>query len=107
MKARVAFREAALQDVRDILAHFAGARAGVGERFIDALEAATRCLRDHPESGHLLPSRIPSLAGLRTWPVPGFPDILLVTLADRRRVSILRVVHGARDLPRLLAPEEE
>ena len=107
MKARVAFRDAAIRDVHGVVTYLAEESAGVAERFVDALQSATRRLAEHPEIGHALPTRIRPLAGLRTWPVPGFPDILVVMIASRRRVSVLRVLHGARDLPGLLESEEE
>ena len=46
--------------------------------------------------------RSPKLAGLRKWPVSGFDNVLVFYLPRAGGVSIVRVLHGARDWWRLL-----
>jgi len=67
-------------------------------RFVDAVDAALRRLADTPEIGRLRQFRSPRLAGLRSWPVPGFPKHLIFYRVDEDLVDVIRVIHGARDL---------
>lgn len=67
-------------------------------RFIEAVDAAFRRLADTPEIGRLREFRNQRLAGLRSWPVPGFEKHLIFYRVDEESVEIVRVVHGARDL---------
>ena len=39
---------------------------------------------------------------LRVWKVKGFPKILIFYQPENSGVSVVRVLHGARDLPSLL-----
>jgi toxin ParE1/3/4 len=70
----------------------------VALRFVDAVDAALRRLADTPEVGRLRELRSPRLAGLRSWPVPGFPKHLIFYRVDDDLVEVVRVIHGARDL---------
>ena len=74
-------------------------------RFVDAVDAALQRLADTPEVGRLREFRSPRLAGLRSWPVPGFPKHLIFYLVDEDLVEVVRVIHGARDLELLLENE--
>lgn len=66
------------------------------DRLIDRLEAAEDRLGDFPELGRL---RDDIAADLRSWPVG---DYLILYRIDRNGVLIVRVLHGARDLPAIL-----
>lgn len=72
--------------------------------FLAAMEAAFLLLLDQPGIGsprhaHLLPGVI-----LRMWPVPGFPHLIFY-LERADTVEVLRVLHGARDIPSILRDE--
>ena len=75
----------------------------LAERFILAVYAtrsrrAPRIRRsERPTS-----SPPPALSGLRLWPVPGFERWLVFYIPAETTVQIVRVLHGARDLPTLL-----
>ena len=71
-------------------------------RFIDAVDAAVRRLAATPEIGRPRESDSARLAGLRSWPVPGFPNHLIFYRTGDDSLEIVRVVHGARDFVRLL-----
>jgi len=72
--------------------------------FLDAVEAAFDLLVEPPGIGspryaHLLPG-----VNLRMWPVKGFPH--LIFYLDRAGgIEVVRVLHGARDLPAILVTE--
>lgn len=71
-------------------------------RFIDAVDAAVRRLAATPEIGRPRKSGSARLADLRSWPVPGFRKHLIFYRTGENSLQIVRVVHGARDLLRLL-----
>ena len=72
--------------------------------FLDAVETAFGLLVEQPGIGspryaHLLPG-----VNLRMWPVKGFPH--LIFYLDRAGgIEVVRVLHGARDLPAILVTE--
>ena len=94
--------ESAETDLNDILG-FIAERDGTGralhvyEKFLEAFEA----LAASPDIG----TRKPYLTDdpIRWWPVFRF---LVVYDSQRSPIDILRVIHGARDLPRLLSKSE-
>jgi len=70
-------------------------------RLLAALERAFRELARHPGAGspryaHVLPAE-----GLRMWPVAG-SAYLIFYLERPDHIDIVRVLHGARDIPVLL-----
>jgi toxin ParE1/3/4 len=70
-------------------------------RLLAALERAFRELARHPGAGspryaHVLPAE-----GLRMWPVAG-SAYLIFHLERADHIDIVRVLHGARDIPVLL-----
>jgi plasmid stabilization system protein ParE len=43
--------------------------------------------------------------GLRSWPVKGFEEIYIFYVTEGQMVRIIRVLHGKRDLGRILKQE--
>src|SRR5262245_24244543 len=75
----------------------------VAERFLDAFDATTIKLARQPDLGRRLKFRAPELAGLQSFPVVGrFGVHLVFYRVASHTLSIERVMHGARDLPRRL-----
>lgn len=74
-------------------------------RFLEAVERALIDLAAMPGLGHPQWFRRAELRHLRVWPIRGFNQYLLV-YAIETRIVVLRVLHGARDLDRLLGPDE-
>ncbi|MFO1210431.1 MAG: type II toxin-antitoxin system RelE/ParE family toxin [Amaricoccus sp.] len=95
-------RPAARADSRRIAAYYA-AEAGepVAQSFLAALQRAFDHLRAYPASGSLRFEPDTGLPGLRVWPVRRFPHLLLYF--DRAdHVDVARILHGSRDIPKLL-----
>jgi len=67
-------------------------------RFYDAVAASYRRLADSPELGAKYGFRRPKLSDLRVWAVRGFPNHLIFYRLAGRRVEIVRLLHGARDM---------
>ena len=67
--------------------------------FRDAVSNAARGLGEHPEIGGLRAELTDP--PIRFLPLTGFPYVIVYD-ADHRPPLILRVLHGARDLPAVL-----
>ncbi|MEX2173343.1 MAG: type II toxin-antitoxin system RelE/ParE family toxin [Pirellulaceae bacterium] len=70
-------------------------------RFLNEAETTFQSLADMPGSGSLYAVRNLRLAGLRCSTVRGFPNHLIFYLPIRNGIDVVRVLHGARDLPRI------
>jgi toxin ParE1/3/4 len=91
---------------RDLVEHyvFLAENAGgeIAESCLSSVEQSFTQITRHPEAGAPLRPKSPQLAGLRKWPVSGFDNVLIFCLPRPGGVSIVRVLHGARDWWKLL-----
>ncbi|HKX45734.1 MAG TPA: type II toxin-antitoxin system RelE/ParE family toxin [Planctomycetota bacterium] len=87
----------------DQAADFYAREAGidVALQFLAAVDQAYQRLVEHPHVGASVQAFEPRLAELRFWPVPGFESYLVFYVPSPDLVEVVRVLHGARDLPRL------
>jgi len=85
------------------------ANAEVAERFLKAFDITVRRLEQQPGLGQRRKFRSPELRGIRSFPVGGRFGVHLIFYRDSGdAMSIERVMHGARDLPRrLLEPPQD
>ena len=102
--ARVRKREAAK---RDLIAQWVwyAENAGVttADRFLAAADSTAAMLALQPESGFRVFANKTELRGIRRFPVtPGFEKALLFYFPLPDGIDLVRVVHGSRDLERLL-----
>jgi len=80
----------------------------VAERFLEAFDGTVARISKHSELGRLRNFRAPELAGIRSVAVGGsFGVHLIFYRTTRTELSIERVMHGARDLPRRLLESPE
>jgi len=89
--------------VRDLIAngrHIAKDSLSAAERFLDAAERTFAELARHPHMGR--ERHFQRRPGLRSWHVDGFDNYLIFYRPIANGVEIYRVLHGARDLRRLL-----
>ena len=86
-------------DLRGIGQRIAQANPDAAGRFFDAIREAFELVARHPTIGRL---RSFSLPGVRSWVVPGFENYVIFYLPTQDEVQILSVLHGARDLSRVL-----
>jgi toxin ParE1/3/4 len=93
------YRRAAAR--QDLIAHYVylaeNAGEATAERFLANAEASFNDLSMQPKMGAPLSLRRPELAGLRKWQVRGFDNVLIFYLPRDDGVSIVRVLHAARD----------
>ena len=76
--------------------------AGAAERFLEAVQTAIEMLCRMPQAGAPKLLENPKLAGLRSWPVRGFPAMRIYYLYASDELRIVRVLHGKRDISPLL-----
>lgn len=74
-------------------------------RFVEAVEASVEQLVRLPNMGAPRELRNPSLKGLRFWPVKEFDEFLIFYLVNEETVRVVRILHGKRDVGRILNKE--
>jgi len=72
---------------------------------LDAVRRTVESLREHPFVGPRYASSSPQLENLRSWPVAGFEAIRIYYLLDEDAIHIIRILHGKRDVKRMLDRE--
>jgi len=88
--------DAARQDVRAIVAWIARDNPRAAREFRTAVQRAGLLLGEHPEIGSLRTEI--AAAPFRLFVLKDYPYVLIYN-AERTPPLILRVLHGARDLP--------
>ena len=74
----------------------------LGIRFLDPAELAFDQLLQMPGLGAERSGLSARLPALRIWPIPGFPNHLVFYQPVEYGIEIIRVLHGARDVPQVL-----
>jgi toxin ParE1/3/4 len=85
-----------LIETADYLAKTAG--MATAERFLKAVEKTFAKLAASPGLGSPWESPHPRLQGIRTWPVKGFPKMIIFFRPTETGIEVLHVLHGMRDL---------
>ncbi len=83
----------AAQDLIDIGSFIAEHDVRAADRLLDTFDSKCRLLADHPELGALREDLAPRLRFLP------FGNYLIFYRAISEGIEIIRVLHGARDLP--------
>jgi toxin ParE1/3/4 len=102
MKGRVRRTSRAIGDIYEVASYLANDSVRAAERFLQAVENSFQALARMPPMGS--PYRPASRGGieLRRWPVEGFRDYLIFYRVMDDGIDGVRVLHGARDIERLL-----
>ena len=74
----------------------------IAVRFRESVRHTVQSLSMNPRVGPHFPSSNPQLQNLRSWPVTGFEAIRIYYVADEDAINIIRVLHGKRDVKRIL-----
>jgi toxin ParE1/3/4 len=100
---RLVLSEAAVADIVE-QAEWYSTQSGtaLAGRWAKAVTAAILRVVSRPATGAPCTFRSSELANVRRTAIRGFPKHLLFYKFDSGEVFVLRVVHGARDLERLL-----
>lgn len=75
-------------------------------RFHDAAYQTFAFLARNPGVGAIRESRNPRLAGIRVWRVDGFANHLVFCRPVEGGIEVVRVLHGRRDIDRLMDFED-
>jgi toxin ParE1/3/4 len=76
----------------------------LAERFLNAVENTLRSLLAQPDLGRRRKFRHPALTGIHSFQVKSpFQNILVFYRHTATELSVERLMHGARDLPRRLS----
>jgi toxin ParE1/3/4 len=78
----------------------------VANRFLASVERTIDNILQAPKAGAPKQLSNAALAGLRAWPVEEFEDIRVYYLVAENEVRVIRVLHGKRDVQRILEHEE-
>ena len=71
-------------------------------RLLDAIERSCDLLSGMPGIGSPRYAEISLVHGVRMLPVAGFENYLLFYIENEDSVDVIRLLHGARDLPEAL-----
>ena len=104
---KVSYRQAASDDVVRQFRYYLVTLnlPDIAVRFRDAVRRTVESLREHPFVGPRYGSSSPQLQNLRSWPVAGFEAIRIYYLLDEDAIHIIRILHGKRDVKRILERE--
>ena len=98
MSRRYSLTQAARSDLIEIDDYLRAESPQAAVRVRAGLRAAMRKLAEHPGIGHLREDLADE--PLRFWPVYSY---LIIYRAEKRPIQIIRVLHGSRDVRRLLS----
>jgi toxin ParE1/3/4 len=93
------FLHSAEQDVEEIVDYISHDSAQAAATFRVALQHVCEMLVDIPEAGSTRTFRNPEMKGVRMLPIRKFNNYLIFYRSAPEGLEIVRVVHGARDLP--------
>ncbi len=93
---------AALRDLLDHFDYLSDSSPEAAERFIDCTNETVTLLSQFPHIGREWIASSPRLSGVRVWPIRGFENFPVFYKTSSRGLTILRVLHAARDINTLL-----
>ncbi len=102
MKNVVSFWDVADRDVNEAADYLGRESVPLGRRFYTAVQETCKALAEFPNLGREREVFSPHLLGLRSHAVQGFENYLIFYRPVADGVEIIRVLHGARDVDRIL-----
>ena len=99
------FHQKALEDIEEITCFIAEDSPQAAQTFREMLEHACELLAEMPDIGTARNFTNPLLTDIRLWPLKRYEKYLLFYRAQPNTLEIIRVLHGARDLPSLFAEQ--
>lgn len=104
---KVSYRQAASDDVVRQFRYYLVTLnlPDVADRPRTAVRHTVQWLQQHPLVGPRYRSSNPQLQTLRTWALAGFEAIRIYYLLDEDTIRVIRILHGKRDVKRILERE--
>lgn len=107
MNGRIDVAQEARRDILRCMRYLANENANMPERFLKAFEKTCKTLLDMPRMGREKNYGHVSLRGVREFPIVRFQKYLVYYRENKGKLEVVRVLHGARDLPAIFAEERE
>jgi plasmid stabilization system protein ParE len=102
-RAKLRLTDVAVSDIRDQADWYEQrSRHALARGWEKEVTAALIRIEKNPRSGAKCGFSANELQGIRRMAIAGFPRHLIFYCAEEQEITILRVVHGARDLESLL-----
>ena len=95
-------REIAKRDLVEIVDYIGARNPTASERFVVAIKRDCAFLLSFPRAGALRTGVPRRFRGLRSWPVGGSKNYLIFYLPAEDGIDVVRVLHGARNVRRVL-----
>lgn len=105
MPERVTVLPAADADLDDLFAYLLPESPTAAFKFLAAADKTFESLLKHPNIGFRRESKNPDLKDMRTFPVKGFPKLIVFYRPTENGIEVIRILHGARDLLAVLEEE--
>lgn len=105
MSYRLVIRPQADRDLDDHAMHIASDNLDAGLRFYDAARVTFDSIADAPMAGRIFEIGRSNLGEIRKRNIRKFANFLVFYRVHDDHVEIIRVLHGARDLPAALQTE--
>lgn len=105
MTRRIFITPKANQDLDDLFNYLSQNNPDAALRFFDATRQTIAQLAQTPGIGSPYQLNNPRLAGLCKRGVKGFEKYLIFYLSQDDLLSVVRIIHAARDLPTILEQE--
>ncbi len=102
MSGQITRKPRAPRDLADLATYIGQSNPAAAARFLDSAEETLALLAESPYIGSPWESDHRRCRDLRCWPVRGFPNHLVFYRPVRGGIDLIRVLHAARDLERLL-----
>ncbi len=105
MNSEAVIRPAARQDIARHIAYIEQDSPAAALKFARTLNAEFQRLAKDPEIGNrriFLKSVPARYRELRKWPVRGFKKYLILYFSKQERIEVLRILHSAMDIERVL-----
>lgn len=102
MGRRLVQTRAAEHDVAEQVDYIAAERPSAARRYLVAYGAACERLLSMPELGVTRSFPVMGYEDVRLWPLPGLRRFLIVYRVTKTTVEVIRVLHSARDVMRVL-----
>lgn len=105
MRLQLDIRPAADEDMVEIADWIGQDNLDAAIEFLHAARRSMEFLTVTPGAGPEYPTSNALLKGLRKWSVEGYRHYLIFYLILPDAIKVLRVIHGSRNVPALLAGE--
>jgi toxin ParE1/3/4 len=104
---KVTYRQAAREDIIRQFRYYLVTLdlPEIAIRFRESVRKTTKAISVRPLIAPRCPLHNPRFGDLRSWPVAGFGAVRLYFLIERDSIRVIRILHGKRDIRRILENE--